>query len=45
MTALEFSVTQMLSDCRLGLAALGDEFTTLRAFRCVGAGTGLELTV
>lgn len=33
LTTLEFAVSQMLSDCKLNLNALGDNFKALRSFR------------
>jgi len=35
-TSLEFALSQLLSDYKLNLAALGDDFKALRAFRLVG---------
>jgi hypothetical protein len=32
-TSLEFALSQLLSDYKLNLAALGDDFKALRAFR------------
>lgn len=33
LTTLEFAVSQLLSDYKLNLASLGQEFRALRAFR------------
>lgn len=33
LTSLEFSVNQLLSDHKVGMVALGEDFTSLRAFR------------